>query len=198
MDWFRSVLIQDAPFIRQLEPDLFVWKHPVFSTPTFLAFEARVLAEAQSAEARMSEDARQLIPELSDYLSTNFTALFKATYNIDTTLTGLAASVANNSKLIQEERRAEKYDALLNGIGDAFHAMARRQHSGSISSRSNGKHVFTNGHGWRECYLTTCESTPKRAKLPVYLKVNTMRGLTHPLLPTPLLLSPTPPAALVT
>ncbi|UOH84615.1 hypothetical protein LQV05_001423 [Cryptococcus neoformans] len=137
MDWFRSVLIQDAPFIRQLEPDLFVWKHPVFSTPTFLAFEARVLAEAQSAEARMSEDARQLIPELSDYLSTNFTALFKATYNIDTTLTGLAASVANNSKLIQEERRAEKYDALLNGIGDAFHAMARCQHSGSISSRSN-------------------------------------------------------------
>ncbi|OXB36562.1 hypothetical protein J007_03693 [Cryptococcus neoformans] len=137
MDWFRSVLIQDAPFIRQLEPDLFVWKHPVFSTPTFLAFEARVLAEAQSAEARMSEDARQLIPELSDYLSTNFTALFKATYNIDTTLTGLAASVANNSKLIQEERRAEKYDALLNGIGDAFHAMARRQHSDSISSRSN-------------------------------------------------------------
>ncbi|OXH30154.1 hypothetical protein J009_03787 [Cryptococcus neoformans] len=137
MDWFRSVLIQDAPFIRQLEPDLFVWKHPVFSTPTFLAFEARVLAEAQSAEARMSEDARQLIPELSDYLSTNFTALFKATYNIDTTLTGLAASVANNSKLIQEERRAEKYDALLNDIGDAFHAMARRQHSGSISSRSN-------------------------------------------------------------
>ncbi|OWZ42933.1 hypothetical protein C343_03961 [Cryptococcus neoformans C23] len=128
---------QDAPFIRQLEPDLFVWKHPVFSTSTFLAFEARVLAEAQSAEARMSEDARQLIPELSDYLSTNFTALFKATYNIDTTLTGLAASVANNSKLIQEERRAEKYDALLNGIGDAFHAMARRQHSGSISSRSN-------------------------------------------------------------
>ncbi|OWZ41808.1 hypothetical protein C356_03751 [Cryptococcus neoformans c45] len=133
----QLMLNMQCPFFRQLEPDLFVWKHPVFSTPTFLAFEARVLAEAQSAGARMSEDARQLIPELSDYLSTNFTALFKATYNIDTTLTGLAASVANNSNLIQEERRAEKYDALLNGIGDAFHAMARRQHSGSISSRSN-------------------------------------------------------------
>lgn len=116
MDWFRSVLIQDAPFIRQLEPDLFVWKHPVFSTSTFLAFEARVLAEAQSAEARMSEDARQLIPELSDYLSTNFTALFKATYNINTTLQGLTASFANNSQLIQEERRAAKYDALPNGL----------------------------------------------------------------------------------
>lgn len=64
----------------------------------------------------MSEDARQFISELSDYLSTNFTALFKATYNINTTLQGLTASFANNSQLIQEERRAAKYDALPNGL----------------------------------------------------------------------------------
>lgn len=123
--YLANVVVQDAPFLRRLVPDLYIWKHPLFSKPSYVAFEAKALAEAEIANTTVSDIMRQGMPELTDFLSTNFKAVFGVLRQIDAKGQDTNASLVELRKTVLEERRSEKYDALLAGIGDAFHAIAR-------------------------------------------------------------------------
>lgn len=120
-----KVVVQHAPFLRRVVPDLYVWKEPLFSAPSYVAFEAKALAEAEIAQTTMSQQIRQVMPELADFISTNFKAVFDVLRKIDAKSQDTNASLAELSKTVLEERRSGKYDALLAGIGDAFHTIAR-------------------------------------------------------------------------
>ncbi|KIR81471.1 hypothetical protein I306_01451 [Cryptococcus gattii EJB2] len=120
-----KVVVQDAPFLRRLVPDLYIWKHPLFSKPSYVAFEAKALAEAEIANTTVSEIMRRGMPELTDFLSTNFKAVFGALRQIDAKGQDTNASFVELRKTVLEERRSERYDALLAGIGDAFHIIDR-------------------------------------------------------------------------
>ncbi|ADV24725.1 Hypothetical protein CGB_J1690W [Cryptococcus gattii WM276] len=123
--YLATVVVQDAPFLRRLVPDLYVWKHPVFSKPSYVAFEAKALAEAEIASTTASEIMRRGMPELTGFLSTNFKAVFGALRQIDAKEQDTNASLVELRKTVLEERRSERYDALLAGIGDAFYTIAR-------------------------------------------------------------------------
>lgn len=123
--YLATVVVQDAPFLRRLVPDLYVWKHPVFSKPSYVAFEAKALAEAEIASTTASEIMRRGMPELTGFLSTNFKAVFGALRQIDAKGQDTNASLVELRKTVLEERRSERYDALLAGIGDAFYTIAR-------------------------------------------------------------------------
>ncbi|KAE8539302.1 hypothetical protein D1P53_004400 [Cryptococcus gattii VGV] len=120
-----ALVVQDAPFLRQLVPDLYIWKHPLFSKPSYVAFEAKALAEAEIANTTVSDIMRQGMPELAHFLSTNFKAVFGVLRQIDAKGQDTNASLVELRKTVLEGRRSEKYDALLAGIGDAFHIIGR-------------------------------------------------------------------------
>lgn len=65
------------------------------------------------------------MPELTDFLSTNFKAMFGVLRQIDAKGQDTNASFVELRKTVLEERRSERYDALLAGIGDAFHIIDR-------------------------------------------------------------------------
>lgn len=83
MRYLSKVVVQHAPFLRRVVPDLYVWKEPLFSAPSYVAFEAKALAEAEIAQTTMSQQIRQVMPELADFISTNFKAVFDVLRKID-------------------------------------------------------------------------------------------------------------------
>ncbi|OWT41491.1 hypothetical protein J008_01433 [Cryptococcus neoformans] len=70
--YLSKVIVQDAPFLRRFVPDLYVWKEPLFSAPSFVAFEAKILAEVEIAQTTTSQQLRQVMLELANFISTNF------------------------------------------------------------------------------------------------------------------------------
>ncbi|OWZ47053.1 hypothetical protein C343_01451 [Cryptococcus neoformans C23] len=72
LHYLSKVIVQDAPFLRRFVPDLYVWKEPFFSAPSFVAFEAKTLAEVKIAQTTTSQQLRQVMPELANFISTNF------------------------------------------------------------------------------------------------------------------------------
>ncbi|OXH36284.1 hypothetical protein J003_01443 [Cryptococcus neoformans] len=95
--YLSKVIVQDAPFLRRFVPDLYVWKEPFFSAPSFVAFEAKTLAEVKIAQTTTTSE----LPA------------------------GAIVPLAELLKTVLEERRSEQYDALLAGIGGVFHTIAR-------------------------------------------------------------------------
>ncbi|OXC62738.1 hypothetical protein AYX13_06949 [Cryptococcus neoformans] len=72
LSYLSKVIVQDAPFLRRFVPDLYVWKEPLFSAPSFVAFEAKILAEVEIAQTTTSQQLRQVMLELANFISTNF------------------------------------------------------------------------------------------------------------------------------
>ncbi|OXG87267.1 hypothetical protein C349_01544 [Cryptococcus neoformans var. grubii Br795] len=63
LHYLSKVIVQDAPFLRRFVPDLYVWKEPFFSAPSFVAFEAKTLAEVKIAQTTTSQQLRQVMPD---------------------------------------------------------------------------------------------------------------------------------------
>ncbi|WVO21119.1 uncharacterized protein IAS62_002423 [Cryptococcus decagattii] len=73
-------------------------------------------------EVELSDSSRQEDDKAGRW--TNFKAMFGVLRQIDAKGRDTYASPVELRKTVLEERRSEKYDALLAGIGDAFHAIA--------------------------------------------------------------------------
>lgn len=70
----RPVLLQDAVLLRRKFPQYFLWDNKLFSSASFIAFEAAMLANIDTVEDPSDLQMRRLVPELFERLDTVYAA----------------------------------------------------------------------------------------------------------------------------
>ena len=68
LDWFRTVLLQDAVELRRFYPDSLLWSHAPFTTPQFRNFELRLESTKRASDLPMELQFKQLMPEVANQM----------------------------------------------------------------------------------------------------------------------------------
>jgi hypothetical protein len=68
LDWFRTVLLQDAVELRRFYPSSPLWSHAPFNTPQFRAFEFQLESMKKANDLPMELQFKQLMPEVANQI----------------------------------------------------------------------------------------------------------------------------------
>lgn len=68
LDWFRTIILQDAVELRRLYPNSPLWSHAPFNTPGFHAFEMRLEREKKTSDLPKALQLKQLMPEVANQI----------------------------------------------------------------------------------------------------------------------------------
>ena len=74
----RTILMQDLVQLRQILPNFYFFSHPLFSSPSFLAYERLALATIASADDPADMRLRQAMPILEGKITSGFNAVMQA------------------------------------------------------------------------------------------------------------------------
>jgi hypothetical protein len=65
----RTVLLQDAVFLREILPNLFLWKHPIFNSPEFDTFAVQLRDAVKSSTVPEEQRLQQAVPLIANKLT---------------------------------------------------------------------------------------------------------------------------------
>ena len=68
LDWFRTVLLQDAVELRRFYPESPLWSHAPFNTPEFRTFELHLETTSKMNDLPMELRFKQLMPEVANQI----------------------------------------------------------------------------------------------------------------------------------
>ena len=68
LDWFRTVLLQDAVELRRFYPESPLWSHAPFNTPEFRTFELHLETTSNMNDLPMELRFKQLMPEVANQI----------------------------------------------------------------------------------------------------------------------------------
>ncbi|ODN78675.1 hypothetical protein L202_04257 [Cryptococcus amylolentus CBS 6039] len=135
MRFLAKVVVQDAPFLRKLTPQHFVWKHELFSDPVYLDYEAKALAEAETSQFSVSDELQRAIPELSDVMVNGFRAMTSELQGVKRQVVELGAGQEELKRKVADRRGDEAWRQMLRGLACSLEAMAQQVGpDGAVSS----------------------------------------------------------------
>jgi len=85
--WFRTVILQDAVFLRQRYPDADIWNHHPFNSPDFARFSAELLHEAENGRNPHAVRVEQTVPLIANRIheqTTQVTSVLRTNANMIT------------------------------------------------------------------------------------------------------------------
>ncbi|TYJ57542.1 hypothetical protein B9479_001624 [Cryptococcus floricola] len=130
----RESFLQDAPHLKRLFPDLYVWRNPIFQNPLFTDFEERALAVSESEHLSVNSVVSQAMPELADCLITNFRGVFDHLDRLSENQSLFGEQMHDMQLQRADARDNDRYQHVLDTIGRAIQELAGSSSSSSMTA----------------------------------------------------------------